>query len=294
MRPYLFELPGYPVPSYFLLYGLGLLVACVVFEALCRRRGVPGRTAALVGSMTCLSVPVGGRIYYVLQHWSEFADDPKSVFFLAKGGQVFYGGFILGGLLALALLRVFRDYRSAMLDASAVSIPFGLSFGRLGCFLNGCCWGKLWDGPLAVCFPRQLSATGILVGSPAFEAHHEAGLIPFSATQSLSVFPAQLFAVCASLGVFFIMLRLYLRRRLEGRLAPLYVMSYAAIRWLLETMRVNPGTAGLSAAQWTGIPVFLIGFFWFLSSRSACPAAAEAASGRTRSGGGRTNLRRPR
>lgn len=294
MRPYLFELPGYPVASYFFLYGLGLLAACVVFEVLCRRRGVPGRTAALVGSMICLSIPVGARIYYVFQHWSEFADDPKSVFFLVEGGQVFYGGFILGGLIAVALLRVFGKYRVAMLDACAVSIPFGLSFGRLGCFLNGCCWGKLWDGPLAVCFPRQLSATGALVGSPAFKAHHEAGLVPFSATQSLSVYPAQLLAICASLGVFLIMLRLCLKRRLEGRLAPLYVMTYAAIRWLLETIRINPRIGGLSAAQWTGIPVFLIGLFWFLSSRGACPAAAKVASGQARSGPGRMKLRQPR
>lgn len=84
----------------------------------------------------------GARLFYVVQHWMDFEDRLIAVFYLQEGGLVWYGGF-LGAVASVILASRLRG-ESALVWADFFSpvIPLAHAVGRLGCFMNGCCFGK--------------------------------------------------------------------------------------------------------------------------------------------------------
>jgi phosphatidylglycerol:prolipoprotein diacylglycerol transferase len=183
------------------------------------------------------------------------------------GGLTYYGGLALAIPVGIAFIRRRRMPLWRIADLAGWGIPLGLFFGRIGCLLAGCCYGRPDDGPLGMSFPR---------GSPAWERHVEEGLIARAADHSLPVVPTQALESFASLGIF-LFLYGWLRRRarFDGELFFVSCMLYAAARFLLEFWRDDPrgGIWGLSTSQWLGIPLFLYGLFeWIRRARS--PAAS--------------------
>jgi prolipoprotein diacylglyceryltransferase len=88
---------------------------------------------------------IGARVFYMWQYWHEIEEPLFEFFQFWRGGIVFYGSAI-GGLLAALigqryLLRQFDISAWQLADLLAPSIAIGLAIGRIGCFLNGCCWG---------------------------------------------------------------------------------------------------------------------------------------------------------
>ena len=96
---------------------------------------------------------IGARAFYVIHHLSQFEGDFLSVFATWRGGLEFYGGIIL----AVPVIIIYLSYRKLpilpYLDLLAIGIMAGLAFGRIGCFLNGCCFGKPTELPVGVRFP---------------------------------------------------------------------------------------------------------------------------------------------
>ena len=121
---------------------------------------------------------VGARVFYVTEYWFEhywpvygekgLAALLGAVVNVANGGLVIYGGFF-GGVAGL--LAFFRKYRVPLLataDLVAPSLMLGLAIGRIGCLLNGCCYGGPCDLPWAVTFPA---------GSPAYASQVARGVM---------------------------------------------------------------------------------------------------------------------
>ena len=111
------------------------------------------------------------------------------------GGLAFYGGLVLATLVAIWYMRRYRTQIQfpAMADLAGFGIALGLVFGRLGCWLAGCCFGCLAHTGPAVTFPRN---------SPAFDRHLDLGLLTRHAHESLPVVPVQLYQLGANLLVF--------------------------------------------------------------------------------------------
>ena len=102
---------------------------------------------------------VGARLFYVIQKWEEFhADNPRELLMkitnAANGGLVVYGSVIGGLLAAFLFLRRHKLPALAIADLIAPSMVLGLALGRLGCLMNGCCYGGACDLPWAVSFPQ--------------------------------------------------------------------------------------------------------------------------------------------
>ena len=155
--PRVCEPEGLPIRG----YGTMLLVAVLASIGLTVWRG---RKLALDPDMLVMLsfwmiLPgiIGARIFYIIEYHDDF-DSLESLLNFTKGGLVVYGS-VIGGVAGL-LVFVFRHKLSllATLDLMAPSFMLGLAIGRLGCFLNGCCFGGACDLPWAVEFP---------VGSPA-------------------------------------------------------------------------------------------------------------------------------
>jgi phosphatidylglycerol:prolipoprotein diacylglycerol transferase len=189
----------------------------------------------------------GARLAYVAEHWTaEFAGHPWRVVRIDQGGVMFYGG-VAGATLALLLFVRRRGERLLeVADLVLAALPLGHAFGRLGCFLHGCCHGRVSPGPLAVAFPA---------GSPAWEVQCQAGLVAPTALRSLPVVPTQLFEAAANLLLFVVLAFLYPRlRQRSGVVAALYFLFYPAIRFAIEPYRgdlrlpVGPFSVGQAAS----------------------------------------------
>jgi phosphatidylglycerol:prolipoprotein diacylglycerol transferase len=186
------------------------------------------------------------------------------------GGLTYYGGFIGASLAAWYLLRTDRFPFWKAADMAGLVVPVGLGFGRLGCLLAGCCFGKPWDSSLAVVFPP---------GSAASEAEHRAGLLESSRLPSLPVHPAQLYEAAAALSIAaFLLFWLHGRKRYDGQIFVAFVGLYAAARFVLEWSRADDrgGVLGLSTSQLIG--AILVGVAWLAHQKlreKSVPVAAK-------------------
>jgi len=138
-------------------------------------------------------------------------------------------------------------------------IPLGLGFGRMGCLLAGCCFGKPWASGMAIHFPSQ---------SPASEAQFKEGLLPTALTQSLDVHPTQLYESAASFAIAaFLIFNLHGKKRYDGQVFLAFVGLYSVLRFVIEFVRADDrgGFLGLSTSQLVGIP--LIGLVIWLHER---------------------------
>src|SRR5206468_2599640 len=126
-----------------------------------------------------------------------------------RGGMAYYGGFIFASAFGLHYARKHQLGMWKMADLAAPWIAFGLALTRVGCFLNGCCYGKVTRAPWGVRFP---------IGSIAHDAQKEAHLIAANAP-ALPVHPTQLYLAALNLVTFLVLyFGLRPRKRFDGQL----------------------------------------------------------------------------
>lgn len=160
--PAVAEPEGLPIRG----YGAMMLVAVLSSIALAVHRAKQrGWNADLVYSLAFwVFVPgiVGARLFYIIEYWSRdfapaFAEGPAAgiggLLNVTRGGLVVFGSLIgaVVGLVLFALVR--RVPLPALCDLVVPSFALGQALGRIGCLLNGCCFGGLSDLPWAVTFP---------------------------------------------------------------------------------------------------------------------------------------------
>jgi phosphatidylglycerol:prolipoprotein diacylglycerol transferase len=204
---------------------------------------------------------VGARLFYCIQYWGRGINSVLDVLQYWKGGIVYYGG-ILGGTLAFFVYRHYRPFPlRPYMDALAPAILVGTFFGRLGCFLNGCCYGDVCNLPWAVSFPKP---------SPPWDYEFAHGLIPASATHSLPLHPTQLYSALDSLVILLLLSEFYPLRRRDGEVMGLLMITYPITRFLIEYLRNDEGVffVGLTISQNISVLLLLGGLaYWFWLSR---------------------------
>jgi phosphatidylglycerol---prolipoprotein diacylglyceryl transferase len=197
--------------------------------------------------LTLLFAFLGARGVFLWQHQDEYS---WRVFRNWQSGFVLYGG-LLAGIPAGALYIKMRGQSiSRIADLAAGPMMLALAFGRLGCFLNGCCHGQKGDSWLCVTFPPN---------SPAAQK----GQNP--------AYPTQLFEVAAAVGFFFILSWAWRRKRkVEGEVFALMILLYSSWRFLIEFFRGDERpiwVAGLSYSQVVSVLAFAGAGLWMLLMR---------------------------
>jgi phosphatidylglycerol:prolipoprotein diacylglycerol transferase len=187
-----------------------------------------------------------------------------------RGGLTYYGGLIAASLFGLWFLKRERFPMLKAADMAGMVIPIGLFFGRLGCFLGGCCFGSIThDHPFAVRFPPW---------SAASEAQFKAGELPAPSLESLPVYPTQLYEALGCLGIAALMMFVvHPRKRFDGAVFVAFLGAYALLRFVLEYYRADDrgGIGPLSTSQLIGLAVAgaCVFLFRYLKQRSvAVPA----------------------
>lgn len=232
-------------------YGLCMAVGFVLCYWLARKlAALSGRRPDEVDTLILLAAAsgiVGARIVYVAQNWTaEFAETPLRMFAFWQGGLVFYGGFLLAVAAFAVYARLKGERIFSLGDFCLVFVPLGHAFGRLGCFMHGCCFGgPSGDSALGVCFPPH---------SPAFVQQVAEGLISPYALKALPVWPTQLFEAAGCLVLFGVLWWVYRRwaKALPGIAVAVYALGYALLRFAGECFRNDPRGAevlGMSFSQ---------------------------------------------
>lgn len=240
MHPILFSIGPITLHSYGVMFVIAFLVTTWLASRTARRW--PPQQVAITAEqlidfacMALLGGLVGGRLLFVILQWRYFVQSPWEIPAIWQGGLVWYGGF-LGGLLAGWLyVRVKRLVFLRVMDQFLPFVALGHAIGRIGCFLNGCCYGRPTASWCGVVFP----------------GHAE------------PVFPTQLFEAAGLLFLYILLRRLQRPSVLArpGRIFGVYLLGYAALRFGLEFLRGDQhrGWAGLTLPQLISLLVFLIG-----------------------------------
>ncbi|MDP2599130.1 MAG: prolipoprotein diacylglyceryl transferase [Deltaproteobacteria bacterium] len=251
MKPILFKLGLLSFPSYTFLIMIGILIGTWLGLKICRQRGLPviyGIDMAIIGIVAGF---LGGRVAHVLvEAPAYYWEEPVRFFYFWQGGFVSWGAYIF----VLASWYFYLTWRKqpvlAYFDAASMILPVLFFFGRTGCLLAGCCFGKPTDFLISLTFTDP--------GSTAYQYHPN---IPLHATQ-----------VYLMLNVLFIQMVLWFvykkRWRFQGQLLSILFLMYPVGRFLIEFLRgdIDRGVyfgGTLSAGQLAMIPFFLVGIYMY-------------------------------
>jgi phosphatidylglycerol---prolipoprotein diacylglyceryl transferase len=261
MHPHLFEIAGIEIRSFGLMAAIGLLLAFWLVKIRSKQADENPEVLADIIFFSMIGALVGARLLYVIRNYNEeFAHDFIKIFKINQGGIVFQGGFLAAMLVAWFLCKKKNfDFLKA-LDIIAPAIALGHAMGRVGCFLNGCCFGGICKTGLNVRFPK---------GSLPYHSqmrHHaqemmQNGIMP---EYSLPVHPTQIYSFIANLLICLALVLVTTKVKIRGQLFSLYLMLYGVWRLLVEFLRDDQDRhLGLSVAQYIAIGQFAVGaFLW--------------------------------
>lgn len=238
MYPYI-SLFGIHIPSYGLCMAVGIIISCYISFSEAKRKRLNTNSLIVIAACAIGAGLLGAKILYLIVSCNInevfariLAGDISD---LTGGGQVFYGGLIggIGGALIGRVISGERGQFAEYCNVAVLSIPVGHAFGRLGCFLAGCCYGAPYSGALAVTFPQ----VGVLE----------------------PVFPVQLLEAVLNIGIFLSLVMIN-RKYPQAFLLYVYMIEYSVVRFVLEYFRgdrIRGIAQELSTSQWISIGLFL-------------------------------------
>lgn len=147
MKINLFSIGKFTIHGYGLMIAIGILCCVAMASYRAKKNGLDPEAIVDIGIYGVIGGFVGAKILYVIVEFKTFIKDPKSV--LGSEGFVVYGGIIAGFLTAIVYCRIKKLYFLEYFDLAVASISMAQGFGRIGCFLAGCCYGLETDSGLA-------------------------------------------------------------------------------------------------------------------------------------------------
>lgn len=246
MHPIFLQLGNFTIRSYGFMAMVGFLVGWLFIHLNRKHADLTEDQASNLLLIAMVAGILGARIFYVVQFWNEHFANAQwwMVFRIDKGGLVFYGGF----LLAMASIFGYCKWRKLdfvrVLDVFAPAISAAHACGRIGCYLNGCCYGKVTTSVFGVSYPPE---SGIAPGA--------------------KVHPIQLYE--AGENIIAIALYFYLvRKGRRGTAMAAYMLVYGICRFFNEFFRGdNPLYWKFTIAQWICLGLIPVGgglliYFW--------------------------------
>ena len=209
---------------------IGFLLGVARATKVAKKRKIDPERVMDAALIALIAGIVGARLLYLLLSWHESNYTFVDIFRVWEGGLSFHGGLLLALISVVVYLRRVKIPFLVMADLLAPSLAIGYAFTRIGCFLNGCCYGHLTNLPWAMRFNDPALGT----------------LTPPS-------HPAQLYAFAANLAIFGILTRVEKLNQPRGFIFLAYLALYSAYRFLIEIVRKGATAevvyAGLTEAQ---------------------------------------------
>lgn len=237
MHPILFQIGFLTIYSYGLMIAIGIMVGLFLARRQAVREGINPDKIMDIAFYVLLVALIGSRLLYVLMNFGEYADDPLKILKIWEGGLVFFGGLLPAAAMGIWYAKRHGLPLWQMTDIFAPSIAIGHAFGRIGCFLAGCCYGRPSTLPWAVTFTDYRSL----------------------APQGIPLHPVQLYGSLSLFALFIFLLVLRKKRTFYGEIFWSYAFCYSIGRFLFEFWRGDPRgsiLAGLlSTSQAISLPL---------------------------------------
>jgi phosphatidylglycerol:prolipoprotein diacylglycerol transferase len=210
-----FQIGGFTIYWYGIFAAAGFLIGFWTASRRAPREGISPEAITDLAPWIIAGTIIGARSYYVIYYWnSDFAGKPIwEIFMIRRSGLVFYGGFIGAALATILFTRAKKLPLWKVADIMAPSVALGHAFGRIGCLMTGCCFGRPSKLPWAVHFP---------------EDHW---------TQGVGVHPTQIYESLLNFLLCLSLLGLYRRKRFDGQIFAAYLIGYAMLRAFVEGFR---------------------------------------------------------
>jgi len=174
LLPRLSQADGLPIRGYGVMLLLALVASIGLAAWRAERLGLDPDMILSLAFWVVSSGSIGARAFYVIEYWKQFQkptlyETLASMANVSQGGLVVYGSLLAGGAALAAFVYRYKVPGLALSDLAAPSVVLGIAIGRIGCFLNGCCYGGTSELPWSVSFPW---------GSPPHNAQVERGQLP--------------------------------------------------------------------------------------------------------------------
>lgn len=223
MRPVLFNIFGSQIYSYYVFITLGIFAGLYFFYKYSKRSGIPHNHIIDISIISIVTGYLGGRLFHVLFSMpGYYFSNPEQILFFWKGGYAIYGAIIVPIFFIYLYTRSKKIGLFTITDALAPAVSIGTAIGRIGCLLQGCCYGKETDILWAI---RSLDGR--------------------------LVHPTQIYLSLHGLIMFFILTWSFNKKKYEGYLTYLYFVLYSSGRFIIEMLRADErgGIYGLSSFQ---------------------------------------------
>lgn len=240
MKNDLFSIGPFTIHGYGLMIALGIVVCVIMGTYRAKKHGYKEDAVLDIAIFSVLAGFLGAKLLFVLVEFDRFLENPMQV--LGSEGFVVYGGIIAGVLAAVLYCRIKKLSFLEYFDLLAPSVSIAQGFGRIGCFLAGCCYGRETHAFWGVTFPEGSFA-------PA----------------GVPLIPTQLLSSEGDFAITGILLLYSKHSKQKGNTGALYLLLYGIGRFLVEFLRSDDrGTVGiLSTSQFISIGIVLLAILMF-------------------------------
>jgi len=176
-----------------------------------------------------LGALIGGRLGYVLTNLDYYMKNLMKILYFRQGGLSFLGGFLVAYFLCWLYVKRTKISFWKYADIAAPSIALGIGIGRIGCFLNGCCYGVISEN-YGIKFPS-------LPMPPVYLQQLKDGLIASGSSCTLPVIPTQLYSSLYGFLIFFILLWMKKYKKYDGFLMLSFFILFSISRFTIEFFR---------------------------------------------------------
>lgn len=241
MKPVLFEIFNINIYGYGTMIAIGICAAILLLARRARQRSYDEDSILNMSIFAIIAGILGGKLLYIITDIKSIMEDPSLLKDIGSG-FVIYGAIIGGAIAVFIYCRRKKWSVPKVFDLAIPSIPLAQGFGRIGCFLAGCCYGKETILRIGVEFKNS----------------------PF-APSGVHLHPTQIYSSIFDFCLAFFLLWYDRKERKDGRVFSLYVIIYSIGRFLVEFLRDDPrGFVGvLSTSQFISIFTLIIGIFFF-------------------------------
>ncbi|MBU4376978.1 MAG: prolipoprotein diacylglyceryl transferase [Candidatus Omnitrophica bacterium] len=209
MHPILFQIGNFKIYSYGVMVALGFLAAVYLTAEEAKRRGIKRENILDIYLYAIIFGIIGARALHVILEMDYYFKYPLEVIMINHGGLAFQGGLIAG--ISAACFVISRR-RLPLLKTADMMVPYvalAQSIGRIGCFLNGCCYGVASDSFFAVAFSGQ------------GECEH----------------PVQVYLSVCFLAIFVILKKIYENNKIDGVVFALYLAMFSIVSFFVDFLR---------------------------------------------------------
>lgn len=229
----IFSIGPFTLYSYGLFVAIAFVVATYLIVRQAERSGI-----SQDGAFDCVIAMlagglIGGRVLFAIINWEYFSGDFISIFKFYEGGLAFQGGLAGGTIAVLLVIWIKKLPGWEMCDLLAPYVALGQAIGRIGCLLNGCCYGKVISSGFGITFPQE----------------------------AVTRVPVQVYSSLILLAIFALLVSIREKKPFSGAIFSAYLMLYGITRFFIDFARGDRLVEflGMKLSQVFSIGIFLSG-----------------------------------